>query len=224
MNFDEQILEADVAAGQQIYSPAVLRLYDLWVLGISNRWIWRCPTPLLLQHVNRHIGGAHLDLGVGSGYYLDRCRFPATPPQLTLLDLNSNSLAHTARRVARYRPHLVQGDVFAPPPLKTSFASIGMMYLLHCLPGNMDRKAAVFGNFKNKLHPGGIIFGATLLGEGAEHSSVAQRLMRLYNQKGIFSNRHDTATALQAALQEHFTDVHMERRGSVAMFSGRRPD
>ena len=26
------------------YTPGVLRLYDAWVLTLSNRWVWRCPS------------------------------------------------------------------------------------------------------------------------------------------------------------------------------------
>jgi len=42
--------------------------YDLWVLGFSNTFVWRCPTRLLLEFYNEHISGNHLDVGVGTGY------------------------------------------------------------------------------------------------------------------------------------------------------------
>ena len=64
-------------AGQAIYNPATLALYDIVVLGISNRLIWRCPTRHILQLYNQHATDNHLDVGVGTGWYLDHCRFLA---------------------------------------------------------------------------------------------------------------------------------------------------
>jgi len=43
-------LTPEVLAGQAVYTRRLLRAYDLIVLGISNRFIWRCPTPRLLRH------------------------------------------------------------------------------------------------------------------------------------------------------------------------------
>ncbi len=35
----------DVVAGQAVYTKAILAMYDLLVLGVSNPFIWKCPTP-----------------------------------------------------------------------------------------------------------------------------------------------------------------------------------
>ncbi|MGJ0512633.1 hypothetical protein [Methylocystis sp.] len=37
-----------IHAGQAVYTPNMLAIYDVLVLGLSNRWIWKCPTPRLL--------------------------------------------------------------------------------------------------------------------------------------------------------------------------------
>jgi hypothetical protein len=42
-------------AGQTIYNPVTLALYDIVVLGVSNRLIWRCPTPRILRLYNQHV-------------------------------------------------------------------------------------------------------------------------------------------------------------------------
>ncbi len=74
---------ADVERGQQIYTPLVLRVYDVFVLGLSNRFAWRCPSRTMLERYNRHVGRRHLDLGVGTGWFLDRCRWPVEHPEIT---------------------------------------------------------------------------------------------------------------------------------------------
>ena len=95
-----------VAAGQAVYDKRTLAIYDLLVLGLSNRWIWRCPTPIQLDHYNENLSANHLDVGVGTGYFLDQCRFPVDAPRVALMDLNRNSLEFSARRLARYKPQI----------------------------------------------------------------------------------------------------------------------
>ena len=57
--------------GAKIYTPLTLKLYDWWVLGVSNRLAWGCPTKEhLLPHFLEHLGNNHLDIGVGTGFYL----------------------------------------------------------------------------------------------------------------------------------------------------------
>lgn len=68
---DEQAL-----AGQAIYTKSVLAIYDFWVHGISNHLIWRCPAMHLQALYDRHVSLNHMDVGVGTGYFLDRCSFP----------------------------------------------------------------------------------------------------------------------------------------------------
>ena len=82
------VTREQVESGQAVYTTRVLKLYDFVVLGVSNRFIWKCPTPQQLQHYEQHLSVNHLDVGVGSGYFLDHCRFPSTPPRVALLDLN----------------------------------------------------------------------------------------------------------------------------------------
>ena len=90
-------------AGQTIYTtPAVLKVYDITVLGLSNSFIWQCPTPRLLAHYDQHVSANHLDVGVVTGYFLDHCRFPSPVPRLALMDLNPNALKYAARRLVQF--------------------------------------------------------------------------------------------------------------------------
>ena len=211
-----------VAAGQAVYTQGVLRAYDLIVLGVSNRFIWRCPTPRLLALYDQHVSGNHLDVGVGTGYFLDRCRFPSPAPRLALLDLNPNSLAFAAARVARYRPERYRHNVLAPLEADIApFDSVGVNYLLHCLPGSIDSKAVVFDHLRGVMNPGAVLFGATLLQDGVVRNGAAKRLMAFYNNKGIFSNRQDDLDSLRQALDRRFRAVSVEVVGCAALFSGR---
>ena len=211
----------DVERGQRIYTPLVLRAYDLFVLGFSNRFAWRCRSRTMLRRYDRYVGKRHLDLGVGTGWYLDRCTWPVARPEITLLDLNENSLAAAARRIARHSPQTVRANVLAPLPLGESrFESVAANYLLHCLPGKVDSKAATLAaHVRPYLEPGGVLFGSTILGRDVAHNRLGRRLMTIYNAKGVFSNDEDDERGLEHALATTFTDVQIEVVGSVALFA-----
>ena len=105
--------------------------------------------------------------GVGSGYFLDHCRFPAESPRVALLDLNANCLEMAAERIARYSPERYEANVLAPlEPEAAKFDSIGLNYVLHCLPGKLAEKAAALSHLQTLLNPGGVLFGSTLLHAG----------------------------------------------------------
>lgn len=215
--------QASAAAGAAVYSRPVLSIYDFFVLGLSSTFAWRCPAGHILNFYNQHVSANHLDVGVGTGYFLDRCRFPVATPTITLLDLNANSLAVARQRLRRYRPQTIRSDVLAPPPDRLSgFDSIGMNYLLHCLPGTMPEKGVVLKNFKPWLNDAGILFGTTILGQGVKHNALARLLMGLYNRKGIFSNRQDSASDLEDSLGAVFQDVSVHLHGCVAFFMAAR--
>jgi SAM-dependent methyltransferase len=211
------------AAGAAVYSPLTLALYDAWVLGISNRYAWRCPTrEVLLPFFRANVRARHLDVGVGTGYYPAKALLPADT-QVTLLDLNPSSLEAARRRIGRASTRTLQHDVMKPIPGNERFDSISLFYLLHCLPGPLQAKAAIFGNLKHNLQPGGVLFGATILGDEADHNGFGRKLMAVYNKKGIFGNRHDTQLGFEAHLREHFRHVTLKREGCVLLFRAAQP-
>lgn len=208
---------------QSVYSPLTLAIYDTLVLRISNPAVWRCPTSRILGIYDSYVSSNHLDVGVGTGWYLDHCRFPAAP-RLALMDLNRNALRSAAKRVERYAPESHVADVLQPVrPVGEPFASIGLTYLLHCLPGNMPGKARVFDHMLPLLAPGGVIFGATILAEGVVRSGAAVRLMAFYNRKGIFGNATDGLDDLRAELTKRFDKVDITVVGCVALFVASAP-
>jgi hypothetical protein len=216
MTPDRERHSTSPAEGARVYTRATLRGYDLVVLGVSNRLIWRCPTPRLLAHYNQHVGPRHLDLGPGTGFFLDRCQFPTPKPELTLMDVNRACLAVAARRLQRYDPLIWQADVLSPfDRTGRPYDSIGLNYVLHCLPGPMASKAAVFDNLRPLLAEGGTLFGATLLGEPPARSRSARKLMQFY------SNERDSLEGLQRALEARFNRVEVVPIGCAALFVAR---
>ncbi len=212
----------EVAAGQAVYTKRVLGAYDFIVLGVSNRFIWKCPTSRLLEHYDTHVSASHLDVGVGTGYFLDKCRFPSAKPRIALMDLNPETLAFASRRIERHRPTTYLRNVLEPLTLaEPRFDSVGVNYLFHCLPGTIQSKAVAFDHLKAHMNPGAVIFGSTLLHAGVHVGRLGRRLMSVYNGKGIFTNREDTLAGLEHELTSRFRAVSLETVGCAALFSAR---
>ncbi|GDO95344.1 class I SAM-dependent methyltransferase [Escherichia coli] len=209
-----------ISDSAKVYTPFTLKLYDWWVLGISNHFAWQCDTTKhLLPHYLENVRHRHLDIGVGTGFYL-----PNIPDEyiISLMDLNTVSLHAAERRVGQKRvKKSIQHDVFDPFPheLHNHFDSVSMFYLLHCLPGTMEEKNQVIKNAAASLTSEGILFGATILGKDVEHNAFGRKLMSIYNSKGIFSNRNDSEKCLHEMLSTHFRNVNVKKVGVVALFS-----
>jgi SAM-dependent methyltransferase len=207
-------------AGQAAYTSLTLRAYDTVVVRLSNSLVWRCPARRILGHYDRHVAASHLDVGPGSGYYVDRCRFPDEMPLVTLMDPNREVLEFAARRLRRYEPALLQADATRPMLMdETAYGSVGLSYVLHCLPSGMPSKAAVFDHLAPYVAPGGVLFGTTILHDGVAHTRLGRRLLDVYNRRGIFSNFGDDPEGLENELARRFERYEIEVVGAVALFA-----
>jgi hypothetical protein len=213
---------ATARSGETIYTPLALSVYDVVSLALSNPLVWRCPTRRLLDHYRQHLTDQHLEAGVGTGYLLDHSRFPGKMPRITLLDSNRQALDFASQRLGRYAPRARLEDVLAPIEFDDSYRSVAISYVLQSLSGTMQSKAKVVGHLQRGLAPGGVLFGATILGQRAAHSLPARALLALYNRQGIFNNQGDDAEGLASALQQHFERYQIEVVGSIALFLAHR--
>ncbi len=208
--------------GQAAFTKNALAFYDWFVLKMTCRYVWRCPNEDVLAFYQQHLTGNHLEVGVGTGYFLDHSVFPVSRPRVGLLDLNANCLERTATRIARHTPEIYQASVLDPIELNAPrFDSIGLNYVLHCLPGAFPEKGIVFAHLKALLNPGGVIFGSTVLGGGIQTNPLASVFLRFFNARQILCNQEDVHIGLVLALEQHLKDVRVEMRGAVALFSGR---
>jgi hypothetical protein len=209
---------AAIAAAHAIYTPFMLSFYDRLVHGLSNRFAWRCPTERILGLYRDNLSSRHLEAGVGTGFFIDRAnrdRFE----ELTLLDINRHCLARSAQRLARYHPLLCETNLLAPIASELEPAdSVGLTYVLHCLPGRMSEKLKAIDHLRPVMNEGGVLFGATILGRGIAPNAAARFLLRLYNAKGVFNNLDDDLAGLTEGLKARFGQVDIETRGCVALF------
>ena len=121
-------------------------------------------------------------------------------------DINRNSLDFAARRIARHTPKNISATSWNPVSIAAAhFDSVGINYLLLCLPRTIAAKTVLLDHLKALMNPNAVLFGLTLFQGGVSRSWLARRLMSFYNRKGIFSNRHDDPDGLKQASISAFT-------------------
>ena len=209
-------------AGQREYTPFFLRIYDPVILGFFTRVVWRCPTSRLLEPYRRYVGRRHLDVGPGTGYFLERAGLPEHSP-ITLLDPNVHVLDHASRRLQHLDITTVEADVCKPLPVDGPFDSAALAGVLHCLPGPLSRKAGAVANVAAVLAPTGVLFGSSILGTSGSHTWLSRRALGVLNRRGTFDNLGDTQEGLGEILQASFERVELETVGSMAIFAATDP-
>lgn len=208
-------------AEHEIYTRRFLAIYDHLVLGLYLRWVWRCPRAVLADRYRAHTGRRHLDVGPGTGYFLDVADL-APGTAITLLDPNPEVLAHAARRLAGHTPTTVRADVCGPLPITGLFDSAALNLVLHCIAGT-DRKSAAIRHVAATLHEHGVLFGASVLGTRDVHSRLGRTALTTLNRRGIFANLDDTERTLRDLLHGTFRHVDLTRVGAVVIFIARQP-
>ena len=208
--------------GQRDYTRLLLNAYDPLVLGPIARFVWRCPTAGLLERYRQHIRDRHLDVGPGTGYFLERSGLPAGS-RVTILDPNRNVLRHVSRRVRQLDITAVEADVLKPLPVSGPFDSAALHLVIHCLPGPLARKAGAVANVAAVLAPDGVLFGASVLGRSGPQTWLSRRVLDLFNRQGGFDNRGDTEEGLRDILGASFAHVELETVGSIAIFAATNP-
>ena len=215
-------MSAFSSPGQTYFSLMSHRLYDWALYRWISTYIWHCPTDRLMENYADHISDQHLEVGVGTGYFLQSTLCADHSGELTLMDLNAACLRKAGRRLAEYSPSLIQQDIRQPLVPTAQFKSIAVNYVLHCVPGSFRSNIRIFEHLHEGLKEGGVLFGATLIDLGCDNSWLATGLMRMLNKLGIFQNSTDQIAQLKAALEAVFARVEIQLVGNAAVFQAWR--
>ena len=208
--------------GQSDYNELLLRLYDPLVLGPISRYVWRCPAELGVRAYRQHIRPKHLDVGPGTGYFIERAGLPKGS-RVTILDPNPKVLRHVTRRLRDLDVTAVEADILKPLPVAGPFDSAAMNAVLHCLPGPLERKAVAVANVASVLAPDGTFFGATVLGRSARHTRLGRAFLTAFNRRGAFDNLDDNEEGIAEILRRSFRQVTIETVGGLAIFAATEP-
>ncbi len=217
---------------QSFFTMMSHRLYDWCLYRFVTQVLWRCPTERLLAQYVENLSDNHLEIGVGTGYFLERTLCADFSRRLVFMDLNRNCLKRAAERLKSLRPRLWRQDLLDPFQREGAyggagddglFSSAAMNYVLHCLPGGRAQQAQIFRRVASLLKSDGVLFGATLVEEEGGLSGLAKGLMRALNVSGIFNNANHTYGDLTEALGASFSSVEVCRVGCAVLFCASVP-
>lgn len=217
----------ETVRGQWFFSTMSHALYDAIVYKFVIPYIWRCSPQRVIDSYRYNLSKHHLEIGVGTGYALNKglagltCCKP-TSVNLSLMDLNSTCLRKSAGRLAQHNPRLAVHNTLRPfTGYHETFKSVGLHFVMHCIPGDFIAKGRVFKHIAETLKPNGIFFGATVLGSSANAKSISHHLLArvslsILNALGIFHNSQDILAELKGELEDHFSFVEIDVTGSIA--------
>ncbi|KHN97630.1 uncharacterized protein MAM_04645 [Metarhizium album ARSEF 1941] len=208
----------------ELYKTRRLLVYDYWVLGIVSTYAWGCPTSQYpLPQFRANVGKNHLDIGIGTGYYLRKGRLPATT-RVTLVDIEKTALEFGLKRCGRSDARGIVADILKPLPVDDKFDSVSMYYLLHCIPATVEDKCGIFSHIRNNMTSDGVIHGATVVARGVRKDGrFAAHMRRKVVEAGIFQNADDNPYDFEHALRRNFHQVEVRVVGAVFLFRAAKP-
>lgn len=143
--------------------------------------------------------------------------------EVSVLDLNPNCLEDAKQALKRPDMPTFLADVLQPLPLTEKYDSISTFYLIHCLPGPLEKKMVLFTNLKKHLTEDGTVYGTTILGMGVSFNWFGRIIMHFLNKNRIFDNRGDGEVEFREALKRDYKMVKTELVGNILLFSASQP-
>jgi len=166
----------------------------------------------------------HADVGVGTGYCLDRCHYPPGQVRIALIDLQQNCLDYTAKRLKRFSPERYQRNALEPIHIDANgFDSIALGGILHCIPGDMTEKGKVFDSFNPIMNLNTCVFGYTILNKGIKKTWLSRVVFYVLQKLKVINGVHDSAQQLLNELKNRFQQCEVNVVGSVAIFVAKQP-
>ncbi len=206
------------------YQGKTLKYADRFTTKILNPLVWQCPNDSIEKLYKERISTNHLEVAVGTGFWLKYSLESGS--RLALLDASQEALDHASAALDRHRPETFNADVTKPLgdifDAEESFDSLGLTYLFHLIPGNLELKAAkVLDNLLPYVSPNVSVFGATILGAEIRRPMLAMAAMSYGYRKKIFWNKNDSLGDIMEVLSARFRVFNVEVQGCAVLFWGK---
>jgi len=200
-----------------------IQYYDNLVNRTNCLRVWKCSEQYIFNHYRQNISGKHLEIGPGSGYFLkrDNLRINCSIDKLTLIDINDNILNYSkenlkddyCNEVSTLRHNIFSDKI----PENIKFNSVGINYVLHCVPGKLEKKVdSLINNLGDTNYN---LFGATVICDPLHMNPIAEYELILLNSFGIFNNKNDTYEEFVEYLNNRNIKYNINKRGYVALFN-----
>ena len=159
-----------------------IQRYDKFVNKVNCEKVWKCPQKHIINNYRRNINENHLEIGPGTGYFLSKENLDVNLNKLTLIDVNSEILDYSRNKLqSQYSDiNILCHDLFTCEiPDSVVFNSVGINYVLHCVPGNLqtklDKLISNLGDNKYNL------FGASVICDPLHMNPIAEYELMFLN-------------------------------------------
>jgi len=214
-------------AGAKNY-PSHTEDYDYLVYEINCRFGWGVSRHQIQATYDKFAGrsNSHCEVGLASPSFL--LRAVSTSASVLCVDVDQHWLSqadNTLKDIGFVKRQTCLHSITHPLPAEHSYGlyeSLGLNFVLHCVTPDEGlgptAKGVAFQHLKALLAPGGVVFGSTILGDGADHTSFGTTVMDSFNSNGIFANRLDSAEDLCASLSAAFARFEVAQVGATVIF------
>ncbi len=197
-----------------------IQRYDRLVNEINCEKVWGCSKKYIIDNYNKNINSKHLEIGPGTGYFLKKENLNVDLNKLTLIDVNDKILNYSKNNLqSEYsKIDILSHDLFTTKiPSNIKFNSVGINYVLHCVPGNLQTKLdKLISNLGNNEYN---LFGASVICDSININLIAEYELIFLNAFGIFNNNYDTYEELNEYLNNRNLNFSLKRHGYVALFN-----
>lgn len=190
----------------------ILNNYDYLVNNINCKYAWKCNQSVIKNLYKNNISKNHLEIGPGTGYFLKDYNFD----NLFLMDINrdilkasQDNLKINSKNINIYQHNIFEDDNKVN---NLNLDSIGLTYVLHCVPGKLD---FLLNNLvKNINNNNYTIFGATVIPNNNDF--IASTELFFLNKTGVFSNYNDKMSDLENFGKKY--PIEFCQEGNVLVF------
>ena len=195
-----------------------LQYYDRYVNEINCKYIWKCPSNIIFNNYRNNCSKYHVEIGPGTGYYLKNIGLSSKIKELTLIDINNQILNYSKNNLKSEYSNInvLNYNIFNEKiPEKINFNSVGINYVLHCIPGSLQKKVdTLIKNLGNNDYK---LFASSIICDPLHMNILAEYELIMLNSLGIFNNNNDTYEELQEYLENSKLDYKLYREGYAAI-------
>ena len=215
-----------VARLDPAYSPLGLRLYDPLIVRRLAPHVWRCSRVASSTTIDRHVTANHADIGVATGYFLDRCDFEHAASAA-----GADRSAAALPAIRRAAPCALSArdylrDVLTPDRWASRRPrSIRSRSAASCIasPATCAQEPACSTPSRRSPRPARRSSATRCVRDGVAAPRAPRLVHALLNRAGVVDNPNDHAARSAPALEARFADcrsnyrVHgaVQRRGTV---------
>lgn len=191
-----------------------LKFYDLAVNKINCKYVWRCSENYIFENYKKNIRRKHLEIGPGTGYFLKKIN--NSDIDLTLMDINQPILQFSSNNLKTSFSNVkIRNHNIFEKKIEEKYDSIGINYVLHCVPGKLEDK---IDKLLNNLNKHGILFGATVISDPERLYFLSKLELKALNKFNVFNNSNDYSQNLINYLNYNQIKYDCNLIGNVLIF------